>query len=312
VALLEKLSALSRRLAEATELEDVLRAAAEGVATELGLEHSMWFVLADGADRLSLVESYGYDASGVGSEVPMGQGTIGTVAARGIPVRLPSMRTARAYGRAARDPGVDVEAREIPMPGLADVQSQLAVPMIALGKTLGVVCVESGVPGALSKETEHALSLVAAQVASAIAHLGLESDAASESADESGAPEAGSDDDAPEPDASHPAVHVRHYEEDGSVFLDGEYLIKSLPGRLLWRLLCQWRDEGRRDFTNKELRLDPSLKLPPVKDNLDTRLLLLRRRLEERSTVIALRKSGRGRMRLEVSAPLELDYVPGG
>ena len=65
------------------------------------------------------------------------------------------------------------------------------------------------------------------------------------------------------------ATHVRFFAVDGSTFLGGDYLIKGVAGRILWSLLGQHEREGRTEFTNKEVRLDPSLELPEFRDNLE-------------------------------------------
>jgi len=85
------------------------------------------------------------------------------------------------------------------------------------------------------------------------------------------------------------------------VFLDDVYLIRGVAGAILWKLVSEYLRSGRCEFTNRELRLAPELRLPDVQDNLEVRLLLLQRRLAEQDAAIQLEKAGRGRMRLAVS-----------
>ena len=97
---------------------------------------------------------------------------------------------------------------------------------------------------------------------------------------------------------------------DGSTFLNGEYLIKGVAGRLFWALLGHYERDGRDEFTNKEIRLDPSLELPDFRDNLESRLILLKRRLDEREAPIRIEKTTRGRFRVIVATDLRLECAP--
>ena len=103
---------------------------------------------------------------------------------------------------------------------------------------------------------------------------------------------------------------VVYYQADDSVFVDGAYVVKGVPGRILWKLLREHDADGRASFTNRELRLDERLGLPPGNDNLEARLLVLRKRLAALDCGIGLDRVGRGRMALRLAAPLTLSEVP--
>jgi adenylate cyclase len=90
------------------------------------------------------------------------------------------------------------------------------------------------------------------------------------------------------------------------VFIGDDYLIKGVAGAIFRTLVADFIDKGRTDFTNRELRLDPRIRLPDITDNLEARLILLVRRLAERGTDVRIDKTGRGRFRLAVDRPLSL------
>ena len=102
---------------------------------------------------------------------------------------------------------------------------------------------------------------------------------------------------------------IKHYVSDDSVFIDDAYLVKGVPGRI-FRKMVQAHISGRSEFTNKEIRLDASLQLPDFKDNLETRLILLRRRIEERCDFLQIVPTGRGRFRFDVKRQLRLESQP--
>jgi hypothetical protein len=228
--------------------------------------------------------------------VRLGDGIIGTVAESRTLLRITGIDRARRYARAVRSTTDQPGSKEIPLPGLADAESQLAVPLLVKNELLGVLFVESSRQMAYGERDEAFLYVVAGQLA-----LGHQTLIRAEDPEPARvAPPA------PAAIASGPTRLIQFYPADDCVFVDGEYLVRNIPGRILWTLLRARVDEGRTEFSNRELRLNASLGLPPVRDNLESRLILLRKRLAERCPDLRLVPTARGRFALDVRCRLEL------
>ena len=295
------------RISACTDMGQLLDEALQALHEHLQIDHSMILLSDPGAGSLYAIASLGYDTSGVGAEIPIGQGLAGICAREGVPLRIGHLAQWQTYARAIRqrteDMGLsDSETEEIPLPGMAEPRSQLVVPLRLLGKVIGVLLVESDQDQYFSHDDEDALASIASPLSLALSLLqpaepALEPPVALPPATAPLAP-------AGEPSAD--AIVVHHHARTDSIFFNDDYVIKGVAGAILWRLIRTWVDTGRQDFSNRELRLDASLGLPDVTDNLEARLILLHRRLAERNAPVQLVKTGRGRFRLQVDTPLLL------
>jgi adenylate cyclase len=303
-SVLAALHVASDRLRGCTDLGALLDTTLDALARQFGFEQAMVLLWDEPAQRLYAVASHGYDSSGVGAEIPIGAGIIGVAAQARTPIRIGHMTSEYTYGRAVRasamQAGLDALLdTEIPLPGLGEPRSQMAVPILAFDNLLGIIYVESAQDLRFGYDEEDAIVALAAQ-------LGLSMTLGQQLQDNSPAPAA-------EPPAATLAgspVEVRYYAENSSIFLDGEYLIKGVAGAILWTLV-QDHVQGRRTvFSNRELRLDARIRLPELSDNLEARLILLARRLAERCDYLRIEKCGRGQFHLRVDRPLTLLAAP--
>jgi hypothetical protein len=301
---MKALQELSLRINTADSLESLLESILSGLKENFGFSHSMILLAGEKPNTLVTIASRGYPRGGAGSEVQFGDGIIGVSAEARKPIRISGlfrgMLHARAAAMRAMEAGYAPE-RQVPLPGLENPESQLGVPLVVRDELIGVLCIESETPYRFHEADKATIEMLGSHLAVAIQNMQLrETEEAKKAAPRPAAP-------APPPPA-RPASRreVTYYRGEEVLMVDGEYLIRSLPARILWKLLTTKKREGRCEFTNRELRLDKSLNLPDYKDNLETRLLLLRRRLEEKEPDIRMVPKGRGRFALELGCEIDL------
>ncbi|MGD1095956.1 MAG: GAF domain-containing protein [Bryobacteraceae bacterium] len=301
IGYLTELETFTERLAACGDLDSLFDASLDSLSALFGYDYSFVMVPDEEGKRLYTLASHGYQASGAGSEVWIGEGILGIAAERRTVVRTTNMIVDKLLSRAVRSAverrGEEEKLeREIALPGLADAVSQIVVPLLAQNELLGVLCLQSPTPGRFLSDDERVMQIAARHLAASMTILGRQDPTEGQATPTPSQP-------------MHPAAAsvIKHYAIDDSIFIDNDYLIKGIAGRIFWKLVRDNSRTGRADFTNKEIRRDASLQLPDFKDNLESRLILLRRRLQDHCSFLRLVQAGRGQFHLEVQRRLTLE-----
>ncbi len=289
--------AIPARVAQAESAEYLFAQLMESAGALADCRHALVLVPEPSRSVLVTAAAQGH-AEAAGAEIPIGEGLIGQCAAAGTTLRINDLSRMRRMGSAVLASTATPDTRRvIPLPQLAGAMSQIAVPMVSQGQRLGVLFLESERRLAFDEAVAAGLETLARQAAATLERIEHHSDAEVVAARGAAAP----------PGRRRMAVKVDRF--DDSVFIDDRYVIKGVAGRLLVFLLERAVAEGRTVFTNREIRRAPELRLPEFKDNLETRLLLLARRLEEKDFPVRLVRRGRGVMALQLDAEPEIEAV---
>jgi len=301
---------VSERINRAAGLESLLCGVLEALEEYFNFSHTAILLHDEANRRLTTIASRGYGESGVGAEVGMGEGLIGTVARERRLLRLTSLEADLRYGRAIRREAEDgrraIQA-EIPLPGLPDAQSVLVIPLTIGDRLVGVIAAEDRDPMRFSEWHEAYLDVLANQIALGIDRMIERCDENADAAvHEAHAHPSSISALVAGPGDDRRVRRLTYYRSDDAIFVDDEYLIRNIPARILWKVLAESTRTGRTEFSNRELRVDTSLGLPPVKDNLESRLILLRQRLQEKCPDLQIVSTGRGRFALRSCAAVEM------
>jgi hypothetical protein len=108
---------LTGQLATCLDLDSLLDTALTSLATLFGYAHAFVMIPDEADQRLYTIASRGYDASGVGSEVWLGDGMLGVAAQRRMIVRTTSMTRDVVFSRAVR---ASIEQSGYASPGAGD------------------------------------------------------------------------------------------------------------------------------------------------------------------------------------------------
>ncbi len=170
---------LQAQLAEAKRKMDLLREVAFELNKVLGLKdklhnilrilhrqfhisYSMMLLPDEEGKTLSVKCSYGYEQDNSGFEVAIGTGVAGLAALRKIPINITGIRRKRQYLAAST---ARVQQALPALPGLANPESQIAIPLIANNELVAVLLAESYNISVFSKDDEAFLITLSQSIA---------------------------------------------------------------------------------------------------------------------------------------------------
>ena len=107
-----------------------------------GFQHSILLVLRPDEEVLEVVATHGYEVGNLGKTVKVGMGVIGMVAKKQRLMRMANLGAQRKYMQAISK-STGTQAVEEQIVGLPDSESQVAIPMMAEDRLLGVLSIES-------------------------------------------------------------------------------------------------------------------------------------------------------------------------
>ncbi len=154
--LLQALVDIGQELASTIDLEELLNRILRISREVFHFENAIIRLLDGERQILVAAASYGYAEDAIGQEIRVGQGVMGKVAATGKPILLSDIRTLPDY-----------------VPGIHGAQSELAVPLVARDRVIGVFNVESPYPGTFREADIAPLMTMAGQAAIAIENARL-------------------------------------------------------------------------------------------------------------------------------------------
>jgi transcriptional regulator with GAF, ATPase, and Fis domain len=164
---------ISTEINSTLDLDEICAIVLRTMNEHFRFRHSLILLLDEDGKTLSVVASRGYKDAERGAKVPLGAGVIGLVAQKRRILRVGNLGRRRAYAATVRSQversGRAGELAEAPrLPGLPDVEAQIAIPLLIRDTLVGVFSVECADAPAFSERDESRAGIVGNLAASAI------------------------------------------------------------------------------------------------------------------------------------------------
>ena len=169
----EVLQRVSSEINSTLDLEEIYDIALRTMDELFEVHHANILLVAPGGETLTVVASRGYENQAVGGRVGIGTGVIGIVAQKRKMLHVGNLGQKRAYAAAQRrqmmKSGHGAELGDtVPVPALANAESQIAIPLLIRDELIGVFSIESPLRRTFSEHERGLVLIVANQIASAI------------------------------------------------------------------------------------------------------------------------------------------------
>jgi len=160
------------------DLEEIYDIALGTMGELFEAHHAIILLLEPDGQTLRVVASRGYENQAIGGRVRVGVGAVGLVAQKRRMMQLGNLGQQRAYASAQRRQMMKAgRASEIgdivPVPGLPNAESQIAIPLLIRDELVGVFSLESPMRQAFDAHDRSLVTIVANQIASAIRNAQL-------------------------------------------------------------------------------------------------------------------------------------------
>ena len=155
------------------DLDEICDVALRTMDELFEFHHAIILLLEPDNTTLKVVASRGYEGQSIGGRVQVGTGVIGMVARKRQLMQVNNLGHQRAYVAAQRremeKAGQQSQLGEaIPVPGLPNAESQIAIPLLIRDDLIGVFSIESPRPRSFGEHERDLVSIIANQIASAI------------------------------------------------------------------------------------------------------------------------------------------------